>query len=53
MGGSACGTPLSETQAFQHTESCERLRRRSQNEARHGETLATGEVGSDGVLVIG
>ena len=45
--------PSSEARVFQHTGSYVKPRRRSENEARHGETLATGEVGSDGVLVIG
>ncbi len=54
MAGEKLATfPSSEARAFQHTGSCERLRRRSENEARHDETLAIGEVGSDGVLVSG
>ena len=43
----------SEARVFQHIGSYVKPRRRSENEARHGETLATGEVGSDGVLVSG
>lgn len=43
----------SEARAFQHIGSYVKPRRRSENEARHDETLAIGEVGSDEVLVSG